>query len=578
MNEDPDRNESAVAKAARELAQLEQQTELTRATLSRLQQDVAEAQSRLGSIQSAQLLEANEQLVLSAMRSQTDADTAAQALRDLSRSAELDALTQLPNRVLLLDRLAHAIAEAKRRRSRLALLFVDLNNFKQINDALGHALGDQVLKLAAHRLASSVREADTVSRHGGDEFLILLTDVSQPSDAVVIADKVIATLAAPTRASGHVLRLTASIGISLYPDDGEDADTLIDRADAAMYRAKRYGLGSAVFHGKEPAERHVNPPALASLQRPHAPDELALAEHERRRAELREANEQLLLAALGAQELQAAAEQAQRRQTDLLAVLAHELRNSLTHISTAAATLGRVRVEELLGVQAMIERQVTHLSRLVGDLLAVSRVNSGKLTLDRQVTDLHGIIGAAVDACQSVMDTRRQHFEVHVPSGELEVYGDAIRLTQVLSHLLDNASKYTPDGGEIGFSVRVVDDSVAITVSDNGVGMTAEALPQVFEPFVQGTHAIKMSAVGLRTGLMVVREFVKAHGGQIVARTAGRGLGSQFIVTLPLARCAPLTEAELAGGAQPGSEGRTSHVSACDLASRPRSDFPSSLT
>jgi signal transduction histidine kinase len=148
------------------------------------------------------------------------------------------------------------------------------------------------------------------------------------------------------------------------------------------------------------------------------------------------------------------------------------------------------------------------------------------------------------------MDTRRQHFEVHVPSGELEVYGDTMRLTQVLSHLLDNASKYTPDGGEIGLSVRVVDDSVAITVSDNGIGMTAEALPQVFEPFVQGTHAIKMSAVGLRTGLMVVREFVKAHGGQIVARSAGRGLGSQFIVTLPLARRVPLTEAELTGGAQ----------------------------
>ena len=379
MSEAADRNESAGAKAACELAQLEHQTELTRATLSRLRQEVAEAQSRLGSIQSAQLLEANEQLVLSAVRSQTDADTAAQALRELSRSAELDALTQLPNRVLMLDRLAHAIVEAKRRRSPLALLFLDLNNFKQINDALGHALGDQVLKLAAHRLASSVREADTVSRHGGDEFLILLTDLSQMSDAVVIADKVIAALAVPIRTSGHVLRLTASIGISLYPDDGEDADTLIDRADAAMYQAKRYGLGSPVFHGKEPAvERRVNPPALASLQRPHATDELVLAEHELRHAELRDANERLLLAALGAQELQAVAEQAQRRQTELLAALAHELRNSLTPICTAAATLGRVRVEELPGAQAMIEQQLGHISRLVGDLLDVSRVNSGK--------------------------------------------------------------------------------------------------------------------------------------------------------------------------------------------------------
>jgi diguanylate cyclase (GGDEF)-like protein len=205
------------------------------------------------SITAARLVEANEQLVLAALRAQADAHAATQALRDLSRSTGLDALTSLPNRVLLLDRFAQAIAVARRHRGRLALLFLDLDNFKQINDTLGHAAGDQVLKRVAQCLASAVRDADTVSRYGGDEFVVLLAEVARPSDAALIADKLLAALGVPTRLGDHVLRLAASIGISIYPEDGEDADTLIDRADRAMFRAKRQGLGSFAFHGNPSA-------------------------------------------------------------------------------------------------------------------------------------------------------------------------------------------------------------------------------------------------------------------------------------------------------------------------------------
>jgi diguanylate cyclase (GGDEF)-like protein len=541
----PDRNESSAAKAARELAELQQQAEQARAELTRVQQDVVEAERHLASTEAAQLLEANERLVLAALRAQTDAETSARALNDASRSAELDALTELPNRVLLLDRFARAIAIAKRHGSRLALLFLDLDNFKQINDTLGHALGDEVLKLAAHCLASSVREEDTVSRHGGDEFLILLTELSQASDAILVADKVIAALGAPNRVGDHVLRLTASIGISIYPDDGEDAATLIDRADAAMYRAKRHGLGSFVFHGEEPpSERSLQAPALASLQRPLTHYELALAEHERRHAQRQEANEQLVLAAISAQELQAAAEQAQRRQTEFLAMLVHELRNPLAPIRTAAALLGRVRTDEtlLLRVQSVIERQVAHMSRLVGDLLDVSRVNTGTLRVDRRLVDMAGVIDEAVDACRPAMDTRLQHFGVHVPSRALELHGDPVRLVQILSNLLDNASKYTPNGGEIALSVAVADDAIVMTVSDSGIGITAEALPIVFEPFVRDPHAVDFNGVGLGIGLTVVRELVGAHGGKVVASSAGSGLGSRFVVTLPLIGRPPFTE------------------------------------
>ena len=144
------------------------------------------------------------------------------------------------------------------------------------------------------------------------------------------------------------------------------------------------------------------------------------------------------------------------------------------------------------------------------------------------------IIDEAVDACRPAMDTRLQNFAVQVPSCALEVDGDPVRLAQILSNLLDNASKYTPDGGEIRLSVAVVDDAIVMTVSDTGIGITAEALPHVFEPFVQDTHAIGFNGVGLGIGLTVVRELVEAHGGKVVANSPGNGLGSQFVVTLPL--------------------------------------------
>jgi diguanylate cyclase (GGDEF)-like protein len=300
---------ATVAKAARELAELQQQAKQVRATLTRLRQDVVTVESRFDPRQAATLVEANEQLVLTALRDQADAETSARALHEAARSAEFDALTELPNRALLLDRLGRAIVLARRRKMRLALLFLDLDNFKQVNDTFGHAVGDQVLRLVAHCLTSSVREADTVSRRGGDEFLILLSEVSEATDAALVADKVIAALGAPNRVGHHVLRLTASIGISIYPDDCRDADALINRADAAMYRAKRQGLGRFAFHDREGTRgcAQVSPPR-ASPRAPASGSPLTLAEHERRHALLQQANEQLVLAAIRDQELREAAE------------------------------------------------------------------------------------------------------------------------------------------------------------------------------------------------------------------------------------------------------------------------------
>ncbi|HEV7912451.1 MAG TPA: diguanylate cyclase [Albitalea sp.] len=536
MREAPDRDGRQAPDAPGELALVRAQTLQARAELRQLQRDIADAEACLGRTEAAQLLEANEQLVLGMLRAGADAETAAQALSAASHSAGLDALTGLPNRVLLRDRLAQAIGNAKRHGSRAAVLFLDLDNFKQVNDALGHAGGDQLLKRTAHRLGSAVRAADTVSRHGGDEFVILLSEVSEASDAALIAQKLLLTLTAYDTADASADRIDASIGISIYPDDGADVDTLIDAADAAMYHVKRHRPGSFAFSSERAAgEGGIGAAVLAALPRPVSARELAATAHDRQHMTLRDANERLVLATLGAQQLQHAAELAWRRQTQLLAVVAHELRNPLSPIRAAAALLGRVEPEELPRLKGIIERQVMRVTRLASDLLDVSRANTGKLRLEPARVDLAGILDEALDTCRPAMDLRLQRLRVQLPAFPLELHADSARLAQVFSNLLDNASKYTPQGGEIVLSVAADGDSAAITVSDNGIGITPQAAADVFDPFVQEPHAVNFNGLGLGLGLTVVRELVAAHGGSVVASSAGAGLGSKFVVTLPLA-------------------------------------------
>jgi len=398
-----DRDESATAKATRELEQLHRQADQARKVLARLQRDVAEAERRLGSSESAQLLEANEQLVMALLQAHSSAETIATA-----RRLELPAIETLRWR--------------------------------------------------------SSQHASAVAQHK--------SEVAEHKSVVAEHNSVVA---------GH---------------------------------------------------------------------NTAIAEHERGHLQLQEANEKLVLAALDAQDLQAAAEQAQRRQTEFLAVLAHELRNPLAPIRSAAALLGRVNPEEplLARVQGVIERQVVHISRLVGDLMDVSRVSTGKLRLERRMLEMASVIDEAVDACRPAMDAREQKFHCEMPARALEVHGDPVRLAQVFSNLLDNASKYTLNGGEINLVVTAAGNAMVLTVSDNGIGITATALPHVFDPFVQDIHATVFNGVGLGIGLTVVRELVEAHGGSIVASSAGSGLGSEFVVTLPLAEPSPFSRSAAVRG------------------------------
>jgi diguanylate cyclase (GGDEF)-like protein/PAS domain S-box-containing protein len=185
--------------------------------------------------------------VIGAIRDLTERKLADEQIKKLSHEAQHDFLTELPNRTLLTDRIAQAIAMAERHHKKLAVLFVDLDRFKPINDSLGHAIGDAVLQSIAKRLRESLRHADTVSRQGGDEFVVLLPEIENANDAALVAEKLFAVLAAPHLAGGRELYLSASIGISIYPDHGQDAEGLVHSADVAMYRAKQSGGGKYLF-------------------------------------------------------------------------------------------------------------------------------------------------------------------------------------------------------------------------------------------------------------------------------------------------------------------------------------------
>lgn len=227
-------------KASETIVTLKEQADEMRTELTKLRQDLLEAQQDPQNKRGAQLLvEANEKLVLAVLQAESLAETAISDLDELSRSSQLDILTDIPNRVLMLERLKSAIVSARRRKNRVAVLFLDLDHFKEINDTLGHAIGDKVLQLVARRLESAIRESDTASRYGGDEFLILLAEISQTADAEQIAEKIISALEVPAYIEDNTLQLAISIGIAIYPDDGKDAATLIDCADKAMYLSKK---------------------------------------------------------------------------------------------------------------------------------------------------------------------------------------------------------------------------------------------------------------------------------------------------------------------------------------------------
>ena len=523
-------DEHKVGAATDTLSHLRMQAVELRGEIARLRQDLQHVQQDKQT-PDGELREANKQLLFAALRAETTAENAIITLDEVTRSGQRDALTDIPNRALMLDRLESAIATARRHRTRIAVLFLDLNDFKAINDTLGHSVGDEVLKLVARRLQSIVRDSDTVSRYGGDEFLVLLPEVTQESDAAVVATKILAALAAPSQVGDHVLHLSASVGISIYPEDGADTQTLIKRADAAMYSSKRRARGGVETHPEDDRA----PPAASSPQQLVPRCDSELAEQKRRIRDLREANEQLVLASLRIQQTESHAAQTQERQMQFLAMVAHELRNPLSPLREQSDMLGHARDDcALLSmIQPLIGRELAHISKLACSRVDGTRVIKRKLEIECKIVDITDILSVAVATCRPAIDARHQQFKMRLPGRRLMVHGDPARLVQIFSNLLDNAARYTQVGGKIALIVAQLDHSLQIAVSDNGIGVAGNLLPSLFGCPVKDTPVPQLhDSDGVR-GLVLVRDLLEAHGGSVVCRSAGRNLGSEFIVTLP---------------------------------------------
>ena len=237
---------------------------------------------------------------------------------------------------------------------------------------------------------------------------------------------------------------------------------------------------------------------------------------------------------LGAQ-ARAAAESANRAKDEFMAMLGHELRNPLSPILTALQLMKLRGEPGSERERTVIERQVNHLTRLVDDLLDVSRIVRGRVELKTEIVEIAEVVAKAIEMASPLLEQRNHTLRMDVPRRGLRVDGDPTRLGQVISNLLTNAAKYTPPSGVITVRAEQVDDEVVLSVRDTGIGISPDVLPRIFELFVQEGQALDRSQGGLGIGLTIVRSLVERHGGSVSARSDGRGKGSEFIIRLPLA-------------------------------------------
>ncbi|HYM28765.1 MAG TPA: ATP-binding protein, partial [Steroidobacteraceae bacterium] len=280
---------------------------------------------------------------------------------------------------------------------------------------------------------------------------------------------------------------------------------------------------------------------VTMLERPASARTLLSAVQAALRARKRQYETRQQLAALKSAEEGLRAREAQlrdadRRKDEFLAMLAHELRNPLAPIRNVGELLGRAAAgqPQLQQLADMLRRQIAHLTRIVDDLLDVSRITQGRIALQRESVDLVAIVADACESAQPLMSARRHTLRVGGTAQPLYVHGDKARLVQCVSNLLTNAAKYTDEGGLIEVAIAAAEGAACISVVDTGVGIPPELLPKVFDLFVQSDRSLDRSQGGLGIGLSIVRRLIDMHGGRVSVSSAGPGRGSRFEIHLPL--------------------------------------------
>jgi PAS domain S-box-containing protein len=236
---------------------------------------------------------------------------------------------------------------------------------------------------------------------------------------------------------------------------------------------------------------------------------------------------------------------AHRRKDEFLAMLAHELRNPLAPISSAAQLLRHTAPDEarMRSITDIIIRQLGHITGMVDDLIDVSRVTRGLISTEKVPQQMQDIVNDAIEQVRPAIEARRHSLSVNMPAQPLHILGDHKRVVQVLTNLLNNAAKYTPAGGHIALVMRREGDTLRLEVRDDGIGISAELLPRVFDLFTQGERSADRAQGGLGVGLAVVKSLAELHGGHVEAASAGAGKGSSFTLTLPLLEMARGTHA-----------------------------------
>jgi signal transduction histidine kinase len=227
---------------------------------------------------------------------------------------------------------------------------------------------------------------------------------------------------------------------------------------------------------------------------------------------------------------------ANRHKNQFLAILGHELRNPIMALGAGLALLKRrgEDVEKAQGIRIQMESQIAHLSRLVEDLLDISRIDQGKISLKKEKVELGAVLAAAIELSRPLIDNEHHTLSLNLTSQPVWLEGDFTRLSQVVSNLLNNAAKYTPQGGKIGLASRIDGAFVEIEVSDNGIGISPDMQSKIFDIFTQVSSGSKNAKDGLGIGLALVKQLVTMHGGKISLESAGLNAGSIFKVRLPI--------------------------------------------
>jgi signal transduction histidine kinase/CheY-like chemotaxis protein len=270
--------------------------------------------------------------------------------------------------------------------------------------------------------------------------------------------------------------------------------------------------------------------------------------YEQRQALTREAQKQV--------NLTEALKLADKRKDEFVAMLAHELRNPLAPIMTGAEILTQAAQKDPLIQRTghIIGNQAKHMARIIDDLLDISRITRGQVTLKLETIDFATVVAVATEQIRPLIASSQHHFSVSIPPGPLPVRGDHARLVQVTSNLLNNAAKYTPEGGYLDLRVAIEADELRMTVGDNGSGIDPDLMPEIFDLFTQGERSSGRRQGGLGLGLALVKSLVQMHGGRVTADSAGFGKGSSFNVYLPCGRLEDLPPP--AAAAAPSASGQ----------------------